>query len=104
MAAMLEVISFFVIAVGFIEATGTCGTVEATSVETSDGWTKFTHKQPWLVKIEIDKNIEKESVTEKCLGAAITEKLVLTAGACVENTNKYKSKTYDYNPSMKNIF
>ena len=66
MAAMLEVISFFVIAVGLIEATATCGTVEATQVETSDGWTKFTHKQPWLVKIEASsKNSKKESIIKK---------------------------------------
>ena len=89
MAAMLEVISFFVIAVGFIEATGTCGTVEETQVETSDGWTKFTHKQPWLVKIEVgSKNSKKESVIEKCLGAAITEKWVITAGACVKKASR----------------
>ena len=86
---MLEVISLFLIGVDFFEVIGICGTAQATQEEMSDGWTKFTHKQQWLVKIEASyKNSKKESVKEKCLGAAITEKWVLTAAACVEKEER----------------
>ena len=94
MVAMLEVISFFVVAVGFIEATGTCGSVHKNPVEMSDGWTAFTHKQPQLVKIEATyKDSKKEFSTVKCLGAAITEKWVLTVSVCVEKSVLYVYST-----------
>ena len=51
MTVILEVLSLFVISVDLVVTTETCGAVQADEVESSAGWMKFTHKQPWLVKI-----------------------------------------------------
>ena len=90
MTVILEAISLFVISVDLVVATETCGAVQANEVEISAGWTKFTHKQPWLVKIFARYiNSKKKLYTVECLGTAITEKWVLTVAVCVEKAEQY---------------
>ena len=84
MAVTLAVISFFVTAVSLVDSTGTCGVVDRNRFEIRAGWTKLYHKLDWIVQIHAEIN---KSVV-KCLGVAITEKWVITAGACVKKASR----------------
>ena len=84
MAVTLAVISFFVTAVGLVDTTGTCGVVDRNGFEIKAGWTNLTYIYHWMVEVHVKQKTKKGVQKGKCMGVAITEKWVLTAGTCVE--------------------